>query len=105
MDFIFFVMTGSFLLGIMIYLGQHFMRPVCPFITLCRAKRDQVKAENPNAAFGDIGRLLYALWKDLSDSERAAYRSDGGRDVVVDGAVSGLRRSNRLRNKLLGVKL
>ena len=77
------------------------LRPGCPFITFCHAKRDQVKAANPNAAFGDTGRLLYALWKDLSESEKEAYR----RDVVVDGAVSGLRRSHRLRNKLRGVKL
>ena len=80
------------------------LRPA-PFLQFCHAKRDQVKAANPNAAFGEIGRLLIALWKDLSDSERAAYRSDDRRDVVVDGAVSGLRRSNRLKNKLLGVKL
>jgi len=91
-----------------------------PFIAFCYAKRDEVRAANPMARFGDMSRLLSARWKELSESEKSAYavprhdgfvisneesayavpRHDG---FVISNEDSGLRRSSRLRNKRLGL--
>ncbi|KAL1936091.1 hypothetical protein VTP01DRAFT_225 [Rhizomucor pusillus] len=35
--------------------------------------RDKVKAENPDAPFGEIGRLLGQRWKEMSDEEKKPY--------------------------------
>lgn len=37
------------------------------------ANRDIVRAENPEASFGDLGRLLGERWKSLSADEKAPY--------------------------------
>jgi len=78
-----------------------------PFIAFCYAKRDEVRAANPMARFGDMSRLLSARWKELSESEKSAYavprnshKNDG---FVISNEDSGLRRSSRLRNKRLGL--
>ncbi|KAI0689375.1 high mobility group box domain-containing protein, partial [Cytidiella melzeri] len=35
--------------------------------------RERVKAENPDAGFGEIGKLLGARWKELDDEEKKPY--------------------------------
>jgi len=35
--------------------------------------RTKVVDENPGIAFGDVGKKLGAMWKNLSDSEKAPY--------------------------------
>jgi hypothetical protein len=32
--------------------------------------RERIKNENPDAGFGEIGKLLGAKWKELDDEER-----------------------------------
>jgi len=82
-------------------------RQMSPYIAFCYAKRDEVKAANPDASFGDMGRLLAALWKEQNENKKAMYtepRTDTTRECVV--ATSNepeLRRSSRLRNKRLGL--
>jgi len=76
-------------------------RPVSPFIAFCKAKRDEVKAANPKAEVGDMGRLLSARWKELSESEKAVYSFP--RSVSKNESEPVLRRSARLRNKSLGL--
>ncbi len=44
------------------------------FILFSTAHRDATKAANPDASFGDLGRLLGQEWKDLSDKSRAVRR-------------------------------
>jgi len=39
-----------------------------------------VKAENPDASFGDIGRLLGAKWKELPDDEKKEYQRKSDED-------------------------
>jgi hypothetical protein len=48
-------------------------RAISPFIAFCHIKRDEVKAANPTAGFGDMGRLLAVIWKEMSQSERMVY--------------------------------
>jgi len=42
--------------------------------------RERVKAENPDAGFGEIGRLLGARWKELSDEEKKPYIEQAAKD-------------------------
>lgn len=42
--------------------------------------RERIKAENPDAGFGEIGKLLGAKWKELDDSEKKPYIEQAGRD-------------------------
>lgn len=37
----------------------------------CDAKRDEIKAANPGAGFGDTGKLLAAAWKECSPEDKA----------------------------------
>ena len=40
------------------------------YIIFCTEKRPQVKIDNPNASFGELGKLLGKLWADLSEEEK-----------------------------------
>jgi hypothetical protein len=84
-----------------------------PFIAFCRAKRSEVKAANPNAEFGQMGRLLRYHWNQLNESEKASYAlprkgHQSNRPVNIPFSSTPqndteLRRSSRLKNKRLGV--
>jgi hypothetical protein len=71
-----------------------------PFIEFCYANRDAVKAANPTAGFGEIGKLLSARWIEVKAAEKAVY-SDAPNPIRVEQEPE-LRRSSRLRNKRLG---
>ncbi|KAF8130294.1 high mobility group box domain-containing protein, partial [Boletus edulis] len=34
--------------------------------------RERIKAENPDAGFGEVGKLLGAKWKELDEEEKKA---------------------------------
>ncbi|KAH9948480.1 high mobility group box domain-containing protein [Amylocystis lapponica] len=42
--------------------------------------RERIKTENPDAGFGEIGKLLGAKWKELDDSEKKPYIEQAARD-------------------------
>ncbi|KAF9558522.1 hypothetical protein CPC08DRAFT_819299 [Agrocybe pediades] len=42
--------------------------------------RERIKAENPDAGFGEVGKLLGAKWKELDDSEKKPYIEKAARD-------------------------
>lgn len=42
--------------------------------------RERVKAENPDASFGEIGKLLGTKWKELDDEEKKPYIEQAARD-------------------------
>jgi arsenate reductase-like glutaredoxin family protein len=50
------------------------------YVFFCNEKRQGVKADNPDASFGDIGKKLGALWKELSDSEKKKYQKMQAKD-------------------------
>lgn len=52
---------------------------VSAFIKFSQAKRAEILAANPGAGFGEIGKLLGAAWRGLSDAEKASYA--GGKTV------------------------
>ncbi|KAI0351662.1 hypothetical protein OH77DRAFT_1429492 [Trametes cingulata] len=42
--------------------------------------RERIKAENPDAGFGEIGRLLGAKWKELDEEEKKPYIEQASAD-------------------------
>ncbi|KAI0270608.1 high mobility group box domain-containing protein [Gloeopeniophorella convolvens] len=42
--------------------------------------RERIKAENPDASFGEVGKLLGAKWKELDDDEKKPYIEQAARD-------------------------
>jgi hypothetical protein len=45
------------------------------YIVFSTEKRDSVKAKNPQASFGQIGKILGEMWGALSDAEKAQYKA------------------------------
>ena len=44
------------------------------------AMRNKTKEENPEATFGDIGKLIGAAWKEVTGEERAVYEKMADED-------------------------
>lgn len=40
----------------------------------CDSKREEIKAANPGAGFGETGKLLAAAWKECSPEDRAHFQ-------------------------------
>jgi hypothetical protein len=41
-----------------------------------KENRAKVKEENPDITFGGIGKKLGEMWRELSEKEKAAYKSE-----------------------------
>ncbi|PWZ01513.1 putative NHP6B-nonhistone chromosomal protein [Testicularia cyperi] len=55
-------------------------RPLSAYMFFSQDHRERVKAANPEAGFGDVGRLLGAKWKEMSDAEKKPYNDMANRD-------------------------
>ncbi|KAG7087631.1 Non-histone chromosomal protein 6 [Marasmius oreades] len=42
--------------------------------------RERIKTENPDASFGEVGKLLGAKWKELDDEEKKPYIEQAAKD-------------------------
>ncbi|KAF8235869.1 hypothetical protein L208DRAFT_1254726 [Tricholoma matsutake] len=42
--------------------------------------RERIKTENPDAGFGEVGKLLGAKWKELDDEEKKPYVEQAAQD-------------------------
>jgi len=42
--------------------------------------RERIKSENPDAGFGEVGKLLGAKWKELDDEEKKPYIEPAAKD-------------------------
>ncbi|KAF8970585.1 high mobility group box domain-containing protein [Flammula alnicola] len=42
--------------------------------------RERIKTENPDAGFGEVGKLLGAKWKELDEAEKKPYVDQAARD-------------------------
>ncbi|THH18220.1 hypothetical protein EW146_g2719 [Bondarzewia mesenterica] len=42
--------------------------------------RERIRTENPDASFGEVGKLLGAKWKELDESEKKPYIEQAARD-------------------------
>ncbi|WFD35550.1 Non-histone chromosomal protein 6 [Malassezia cuniculi] len=48
-------------------------RPLSAYMFFSQDWRERIKAENPDAGFGDVGRLLGTKWKEMNDDEKKPY--------------------------------
>lgn len=46
-------------------------RASSPYIIFCTEKRPEVKAANPDASFGELGKILGQLWGALDEKGKA----------------------------------
>jgi len=44
------------------------------YVFFCNEKRSDVKTNNPDATFGEIGKKLGQMWKEVTDSEKKKYK-------------------------------
>merc|ERR1712025_477253 len=49
-------------------------RPLSAFFIFANEIRDAVKAENPEASIGQIGKILGQKWAELSEEEKTLYK-------------------------------
>jgi hypothetical protein len=50
------------------------------FILFGQEKRAEIKKENPDASFGEIGKLLGAAWKEITESDKKDYQEKAVKD-------------------------
>ncbi|KZV88553.1 hypothetical protein EXIGLDRAFT_839152 [Exidia glandulosa HHB12029] len=48
-------------------------RALSAYMFFVQAERETVKEENPDAGFGELGKLLGARWKEMSDKDKKPY--------------------------------
>jgi len=49
-------------------------KPLTGFMLFSKEHREKVKEDNPEITFGQIGKKLGAMWRELSDDEKQAYK-------------------------------
>ena len=55
-------------------------RGLSAFMFFSSAERERVKAENPEASFGELGKILGARWKEMDDEAREPYVAKAAED-------------------------
>mmetsp|Transcript_17041 Transcript_17041/g.28851 ORF Transcript_17041/g.28851 Transcript_17041/m.28851 type:complete len:84 (+) Transcript_17041:105-356(+) len=51
-------------------------RAPSPYIIFCTEKRPEIKKTNPDATFGETGKLLGQMWAALDEKAKAKYVAD-----------------------------
>jgi hypothetical protein len=54
--------------------------PMSPYMFFVQDWRERIKAENPDASFGEVGKLLGVRWKECSDEEKMLYVVQAAQD-------------------------
>ncbi|KAL1916519.1 uncharacterized protein VTP21DRAFT_5710 [Calcarisporiella thermophila] len=55
-------------------------RPLSAYMLFSQEKRKQVLEENPDVKFTEVGKLLGAMWKELSEEEKKIYNDKASKD-------------------------
>ena len=55
-------------------------RPLSAYMFFSQDWRERVKAENPDAGFGDVGHLLGTKWKEMNEDEKKPYIEMANKD-------------------------
>ncbi|KAJ7279054.1 high mobility group box domain-containing protein, partial [Mycena rebaudengoi] len=54
--------------------------PLSPYLFFCNDWRESIQAENPDADFGEVGKLLGAKWKEFDGEQRKPYIEQAAKD-------------------------
>lgn len=66
------------------------------FIMYSQASRERIKAENPDATFGEVARLLGVAWKALGEKEKAVWVATAAEAAAANGdAEEGGKKKKR----------
>jgi len=57
-------------------------RPLSAYMFFSQDWRERIKAENPEAGFGELGKLLGAKWKEMDDEEKKPYQEQAAADKI-----------------------
>ena len=68
-------------------------RPLSAYMLYAQTKRDKVVAENPNASFGEITKILAGKWKDISDERRTKYQEQAAALKMAMAVALKLKRA------------
>ncbi|ORX85896.1 high mobility group box, partial [Anaeromyces robustus] len=55
-------------------------RPITSFMFFSQDKRAEVKRDNPDASFGELGKIIGNLWKNASPEEKEKYEKKASED-------------------------
>jgi len=55
-------------------------RGLSAYMFFANEQRENVREENPNISFGQVGKVLGERWKALSESQRAPYEAKARAD-------------------------
>ncbi|WVO15613.1 non-histone chromosomal protein 6 [Cryptococcus depauperatus] len=55
-------------------------RALSAYMFFVQDYRERIKTENPEASFGDVGKLLGIKWKEMSDAEKKPYNDKAKAD-------------------------
>lgn len=55
-------------------------RPLSAFMFFSKDRRETVRTDNPDASFGEIGKLLGENWRSLSDGDKTPYNAQAADD-------------------------
>lgn len=70
-------------------------RALSAYMFFVKDWRERIKEENPDAAFGEIGKLMGAKWKEMSDEDKQPYVEQAEEDKAraeKDRADAGLTK-------------
>lgn len=75
-------------------------RALSAYMFFSQDNRERVKSENPAASFGEIGRLLGAKWKDMSEAQKQPYNDMADRDKArADSEKSAYKTASKANGK------
>jgi len=57
-------------------------RPLSAYMFFSQDWRERIKAENPDAGFGEIGKLLGAKWKEMDEEDKKPYNEQAAADKL-----------------------
>lgn len=63
----------------------HPKKPISSYMRFGQEVRSRIQKENPEAKFGDMGRLIGQAWKNLSDDEKQTYAT---KVIEQDGTLT-----------------